>query len=143
MESPNPAATKTTALFSIRLTADTDAILLGKAFADFTLPQEQIGTRMFAVQLFHETASKKKVTDNYLGSYIESKIEGNTVSFGLDVPKFQIKKDEVWLIVLYGEDVPPSGSPSASPNASPSGSPSASPSGSPSASPSVKPSDNP
>ena len=88
---------------------------MGKAFADFTLPQEQIGGRMFAVQLFHETSSKKKVTDSYVGSYIESKIEGDTVSFGLDVPKFQIKKDEVWLIVLYGEDIPPSGSPSAMP----------------------------
>ena len=124
------------------MTADTDAILLGKAFADFTLPKEQMtGSRMYAVQLFHENVSKKKVTDSYIGSYIESKVDGNTVSFGLDVPKFQIKKDEIWLIVLYGEDVPPSGSPSASPPASPSGSPAAL--GSPSASPSAKPSDQP
>ena len=111
MESPNPAATKTLALFSIHLDADADAVLQGKAYADFTVPQDQLDNRMFAVQLFRETVSKKKVTDSYIGSYIESKVEGNTVSFGLDVPKFQIKKDEVWLIVLYGEDIPPSGSP--------------------------------
>ena len=121
-------------LFTVRLHTDTDAILQGHAFADFTLPKEQMQNRMFAVQLYHEQTVKKKTIDNYIGSYIESKVDGETVSFGLDVPKFQIKKDEVWLIVLYGEDKPASSSSpgaSASPSAAPSSSTAPLPSGTP------------
>lgn len=123
MTSPNPAATSTLALFDVRLHTDADAILLGNAYADFTLPKDQIAGHMFAVQLYREFTSKNKLHDDYIGSYIESKVEGSTVSFSLNVPKFQIKKDEVWLIVLYAETVP-----SASPSAS--GAPTASPSAS-------------
>jgi hypothetical protein len=134
MTSPNPAATSTLALFDVRLHTDTDAILLGNAYADFILPKDQLTGRMFAVQLYREYTSKNKLHDDYIGSYIESKIDGSTVSFTLSVPKFQIKKDEVWLIVLYGENMPsesPSASPSVSPSASTSSSPAAKPTGTP------------
>jgi hypothetical protein len=135
MNNPDPKAVATVALVSLRLRTDTDVTLTGKVLADYTLPKEQLGGRGFAVQLYHEDVSKKhKTTDTFMGSYAKSKLEGTTLHFELDSPPLQIKKDETWLLVLYGDEVP---SASASPKTSPSGSPSASPSGSAAASPSA------
>ena len=148
MNNPDPKAVATVALVALRLHTDADVTLAGDVTADFTLPKEQIGGRGFAVQLYHESTGKKhKVTDTFFGSYAKSKLNDTTLTFELTAPSLQIKKDETWLLVLYGDELPsastsPSHSPSASPSASPSGSPSASasPSGSPSVSPSPTPS---
>ena len=138
MNNPDPKAVATVALIALRLRTDADVTLAGDVTADFTLPKEQIGGRGFAVQLYRESVGKKrKVTDTFFGSYAKSKLNDTTLTFDLTAPSLQIKKDETWLLVLYGDELPsastsPSSSPSASPSASPSGSPSASavPSGS-------------
>ena len=120
---------------------------------DYTLPKEQFGGRGFAVQLYHEDVKKKKTTETFFGSYAESKLAGTTLHFELDAPALQVKKDEMWLLVLYGDELPRQalrrdvskwltkrvtqwptegpGSPSASPSASASPSPAASPTSSP------------
>ncbi len=145
MNNPDPKAVATVALVALRLRTDADVTLTGKVLADYTLPQAQVGGRGFAVQLYHEDVSKKhKVTDTFFGSYAKSKLEGTTLHFELDSPPLQIKKDETWLLVLYGDELPsasasPKSSPSESASASPNSSASASPSGSPSASPSTSP----
>ena len=156
MNNPDPKAVATIALVSLRLRTDADVTLAGKVLVDYTLPKEQIGGRGFAVQLYHEDVKKKKTTDTFFGSYAKSKLEGTTLHFELDSPPLQIKKDETWLVVLYGDELPSasaspktstSGSPGepGSPSASPSGPPSGpgSPSGSPSASPSASASTSP
>jgi hypothetical protein len=147
MNNPDPKAVATVALVALRLHTDADVTLAGNVTADFTLPKEQLGGRGFAVQLYHEDISKKhKVTDTFLGSYAKSKLAGTTLTFQVGAPSLQIKKDETWLIVLYGDELPSSTtSPSTSPSASPSGSASASasPSGSPSSSPSASPTSSP
>jgi hypothetical protein len=135
MNNPDPKAVATVALVALRLRTDADVTLAGNVTADFTLPKEQLGGRGFAVQLYHEDIKKKKVSDTFLGSYAKSKLTGTTLTFQVGAPSLQIKKDETWLIVLYGDELPSSStSPSASPSASPSGSASGSPSASPSAS---------
>jgi len=140
MNDPNPKAVATVALMTLRMHTDADVVLAGKMSIDFTLPKEQIGGRGFAVQLYRETEHKKKVTDTFFGNYAKSNLEGTTLHFDLDAPALQVKKDEVWLLVLYGDELPSaSTSPSASPSASPNGSPSASPSASASPSPSPSP----
>jgi hypothetical protein len=147
MNNPDPKAVATVALVALRLHTDADVTIAGDVTADFTLPKEQLGGRGFAVQLYHEEVSKKhKVTDTFFGSYAKSKLVGNSLTFDLNAPALQVKKDETWLIVLYGDELPsastsPSTSPSSSPSAAPSGSPSASasPSASPSASASASP----
>lgn len=127
MVNPDPKAVATIALMQIRLKTDADEILQGKAIADFTLPKEQIGGRGFAIQLFHEYMKKKKRTDDFVGNFADSKLDkDNMLRFQLTMPKIQVKKDETWLLVLYGDELP-SASPSASPDASASASPSASP----------------
>ncbi len=136
MINPDPKAVATVALMEIRLKTDTDEVLQGKAIAEFTLPQEQIGGRGFAVQLFHETVKKKKTSDDFMGTYSQSKLDKDTLRFQLTMPKIQVKKDETWLLVLYGDELPSaSASPAASASPNASTSPVANPSAGVSASP--------
>jgi hypothetical protein len=140
MNNPDPKAVAAVALVSLRLRTDADVTLAGKVMADYTLPKEQVGGRGFAVQLYREDVKKKKTSDTFIGSYSKSKLEGTTLHFELDSPPLQIKKGEVWLLVLYGDEMPSaSASPKTSPSASSSGSPSGSPSASPSSSSSAQP----
>jgi hypothetical protein len=142
MVNPDPKAVSTVALVLLRLHTDADVTLAGKITIDYTLPKEQVGGRGFAVQLYHEGTKKKKVTQTFFGSYSESKLTGSTLHFEINAPALAVKKDEVWLLVLYGDELPSSSaSPAASSSASasPSGSPSAPPSGSASAAPSGSP----
>jgi hypothetical protein len=140
MNNPDPKAVATVALVSLRLRTDADVTLTGKVMADYTLPKEQVGGRGFAVQLYREDVKKKKTSDTFFGTYSKSKLDGTTLHFELDSPPLPIKKGEVWLLVLYGDEMP---SASASPKTSPSASSSASPGGSSSASPSESPSVQP
>ena len=137
MVNPDPKAVATEALLAVRLHANADVALHGLASADFTLPKAQIGGRGFAIQLFHEATDRhKKRVETYLGSYANSTLKGTTLHFDLALPQITVKKDEVWLFVLYGDERPsatqaPSASPSAS--ATTAATPSASPSPAPSA----------
>ena len=115
MINPDPKAVATVALMEVRLRTDADEVLQGKATADFTLPKEQIGGRGFAVQLFREYEKKKKRTDDFVGSYSDSKLNNNTLHFQLAMPKLEVKKNETWMLVLYGDELPGA---SASPGAS-------------------------
>ncbi|MHB8147719.1 MAG: hypothetical protein ACYDGM_10740 [Vulcanimicrobiaceae bacterium] len=137
MVNPDPKAVATEALLAVRLHADADVALHGLASADFTLPKAQIGGRGFAIQVFHEAIGHhKKITETFLGSYAKSTLKGTTLHFALALPQITVKKDEVWLFVLYGDDRPSaSGSPSAAPSASPSASSAPSSTPAPSTSP--------
>jgi len=125
MVNPDPKAVATDALLAVRLHANADVALHGRASADFTLPKEQIGGRGFAIQLFHESTNRhKKVTETYLGSYAKSTLKGTTLHFDLALPQITVKKNEVWLFVLYGDERPSAtGAASPSPGASSAGSP--------------------
>jgi hypothetical protein len=140
MENPDPKAVATVALMTLRMHTDADVTLAGQMTIDYTIPQEQIGGRGFAVQLFHEGTKKRKESETFVGSFSKSHLTGTTLHFEINAPALQVKKDEVWLLVLYGDELPsktpsPSPSPSGSPSAKPS--PSVSPNGS--ASPSASP----
>ncbi len=136
MNNPDPKALAATALISLRIHADADVLLNGAAIAAFTLPKEQLGNRSYAIQLYQETQNKKHTSDKFFGSFSDSTIDGDTLKFMFTPPALPIKKDEVWLFVLYAAETP-SASSSASPDAS--GPPSASPSASPSVIPSQEP----
>lgn len=140
MVNPDPKAVATIPLMTVRLHTDDDVTLAGNMMIDFTLPKEQIGGRGFAVQLFHEGNKKKKTTETFIGSYAKSNLTGQTLHFEITAPALQVKKDEVWLLVLYGDELPSaSASPSASPSVSPKASASASASPAASASASAAP----
>jgi hypothetical protein len=132
MNNPDPKALATTALLTLRLHADATILLDGTAIAEFTLPKDQLGGRSYAIQLFQETTRKKHRDDRFVGSFNDSTLDGSTLRFVFTPPKLQIKKDEVWLFVLYGGETPSaSAQPTTAVSASPSTSPSATPSPTP------------
>jgi len=134
MTNPDPKALATTALIALRMHADATIVIDGTAIAAFTLPKDQLGGRSYAIQLYQETTDRKKRrSDKFVGTFSDSTLDGSTLRFVFTPPKLQVKKDEVWLFVLYGAETPsasaiPSGEPgaSAAPSA-PSPTPSATP----------------
>ena len=118
-------AVPTTALMQLLLIPSADFALNGPAIATFTLPQEQIGNRGFAVQIFEEVIRKKKVTQTPIVTLSKSELSKNTLTFAFTPPKITLPKNHHFLIVLYGDDrtetaaPASSGSPSSSPAASP------------------------
>lgn len=127
MVNPATHAVATTALIALRVTTSADLLLAGTADADFILPQDQIGGRSFAVQLFRETAELHgRRRDTFVGSYSKSTLDANAVRFTIVPPHVTIKRGETWLFVLYADERP-SSTASPAPSPSPSPSPSASP----------------
>jgi len=125
MVDPNPKAVAEIPLVLLALHTDADVTLHGAAELDYTLPKEQIPGRGFAVQLFHVVHTRKKTDLRFVGSYNLSTLHGTTLRFAFTPPPLAVKKGEIWLVVLYGDELP---SESASPAASavPSAAPSAS-----------------
>jgi hypothetical protein len=140
MSNPDPKAVATIPLLTVRMHADADVTLKGTAVATFTLPKEQIGGRGFALQLYHEQSLRHKTIDTFFGTYANSKLDGNAITFTLTLPEIPVKKNEVWLIVLYGDERPSAtGSPAPRDDERPAASGSPDASASPSASPAPSP----
>lgn len=125
-------------LMMVSITANGDFPISGNAVAQFTLPQEQIAGRGFAVQLFQETTSHRKTSYNAIWTFDKSYLSNNTLTFNYTPPKMTIAKGTTYALVLYGDDKSkqtPSPKPTATPKASASPSTSPAASASPSASP--------
>jgi hypothetical protein len=107
---PNPdiKARATTPLVALRMHVNADVTINGTVSADFILPPAQLAGRGFAIGLFQESVSGKKHhrDDRYFGSYSKSTVSGDALHFTITPPNIGIKKDEVWLFVLYGDDRP-------------------------------------
>ncbi|HEY1654042.1 MAG TPA: hypothetical protein VGF86_02885 [Candidatus Tumulicola sp.] len=135
MTNPDPRALRITPLVAVRLQSDTDFSLNGTAVVNYTLPQPQIATRSFAIQLYNEAALHGKRTDQFLATYTKSTVGDNTVQFTFATPRVTVKRGQIWLLALYGMQFPPGTTPTPSPSPAGSTAPSASPSPSLSASP--------
>jgi hypothetical protein len=118
-------------LMLVRLTPNTDFALDGAAQASFTLPKEQVAQRGFAVQLFHETGTKKRTSYTPIWTFDKSSLKDDTLTFDFTPPKMTIAKSSTYVLVLYGDDKSKAGA-SPSPAASSSPAPSATPAASPS-----------
>ncbi len=134
MIDPDPKAISTTSLLALQLRSDTDQTLIGHAILEFTLPKSEIAGRGFALQLFHQMNVKGKMIDNFVTSYSKSTVNDSTLRFDFSLPPIAVAKNETWVLVLYGDELPKT-SPSPSPSPSASSASSAAPSASPSASP--------
>ena len=136
MVNPDPHAITTTSLLSLQLRSDTTQTLQGRAILDFTLPKSEIPDRGFALQLFHQMNVKGKIVNTFVASYSKSTVKDATLRFDFTLPAITVVKNETWLLVLYGDDLPKkSAAPSPSPSASASPASSSVPSSSPSAAP--------
>ncbi len=130
MTNPNPAFMHITPLVAIRLQSNMDFPLAGGSTVTYTLPAMQYTGRVFALQLFYETTLRGKRIDQFiLGSNYQKYTtpQPNVIQFTFNVPKVMVRHTQVWLLALYGAQVPPGTTPTPSPTPSPSASPSSSP----------------
>lgn len=128
---PNPLWMHTTPLFAIRLQSNTQFTLNGGTVVQYTLPAMQYTGRVFGLQLYYETTIRGKRIDQYIpGSYYQNYTtpQSNTVQFTFNVPRaVSVRASQVWLLAMYGAQIPPGTTPTPSPTPSSTASPSSSP----------------
>lgn len=128
MTNPNPAFMHITPLMAVRLQSNQPFVLYGGSQLQYTLPVSQFAGRVFAVQLYNETYLRGKRNDQLIGNYAKWTSPGsNMVQFVFNVPKVSVRQTQIWLLALYGAQLPPGSTPTPSPTPSPTTSPSASP----------------
>ncbi len=130
MVNPNSLFLRITPLMALRLQSNTDFALGGGTTLQYTLPAMQFSGRVFALQLFNETSVRGKRTDQIIGNYAKwtaPASTSNTVQFTFNVPKVTVRHTQVWLLALYGAQLPPGSTPTPSPSPSPTTGPSSSP----------------
>ncbi|MFZ0032893.1 MAG: hypothetical protein WAK84_13600 [Candidatus Cybelea sp.] len=128
MTNPNPMFMHVTPLVAIRLQSNMDFVLNGGTTVQYTLPAMQYSGRVFALQLYNESSLRGKRLDQILGTYQKfTTPTNNTVQFQFTVPKVSVRHTQIWLLAMYGAQVPPGSTPTPSPTPSPTTSPSSSP----------------
>ncbi len=130
MTNPNPLFMHVTPLVAIRLQSNMDFVLNGNATVQYALPQVQYSGRVFALQLYNESYLRGKRVDQLIATYGKwNSPQSNTVGFSFTTPKVTVRHTQIWLLAMYGAQLPPGSTPSPSPTPSSptSPSPSASP----------------
>ncbi len=128
MTNPNPLFMHVTPLVAIRLQSDMDFQLNGAASVQYTLPPIQFSGRVFALQLYNESILRGKRTDQLIANYSKFTMpQSQTVQFSFSVPKVMVRHSQIWLLAMYGAQIPPGTTPTPSPTTSPTSSPSSSP----------------
>lgn len=117
MTNPNPLFMGVTPLMAIRLQASMAFNLNGLAQVQYTLPAQQFVGRVFAVQLYSETTLRGKRIDQIVGNYAKWTSPGaNQVQFNFSVPNIMVRQNQVWLLAMYGAQLPPGSTPTPSPS---------------------------
>jgi hypothetical protein len=125
MTNPNPMFMHITPLVGIRLQSNLDFILNGQALVQYTLPQVQYTGRVFTLQLYNESSLRGKRTDQLIATYSKfTTPSANQVQFQFTTPKVTVRHTQIWLLAMYGAQLPPGSTPTPSPTPAPSGSPS-------------------
>lgn len=128
MTNPNPMLMRVTPLMAIRLQSNTDFTLNGGASVQYTLPAMQFAGRVFGLQLYNETYMRGKRTDQLIANYPKwTSPQGNTVQFTFTVPKVTVRHTQIWLLAMYGAQLPPNSTPTPSPTPAPTSSAASSP----------------
>ncbi|MBV9057474.1 MAG: hypothetical protein JO351_12650 [Candidatus Eremiobacteraeota bacterium] len=124
MTNPNPMFMHITPLVAIRLQSNTDFQLNGQASVQYTLPEIQYAGRIFTLQLYNETVLRGKRTDQLLGNFEKfTTPQAQTLQFSFSTPKVTVRHTAIWLLALYGAQLPPGSTPTPSPTPSPTSSP--------------------
>ena len=106
---------RVTPLMALRLQSNTDFALGGGTTLQYTLPAMQFNGRVFALQLFNETSLRGKRTDQIIGNYAKwTSPNSNVVQFTFNVPQITVRHTQVWLVALYGAQLPPGSTPTPS-----------------------------
>lgn len=128
MINPNPLFMHVTPLVAVRLQSNMDFVLNGGATMQYTLPNVQYAGRVFGLQLYNETYLRGKRTDQIIGNYTKwSSPSNQAVQFTFTVPKVTVRHSQIWLLALYGAQLPPNSTPTPSPTPASTASPTSSP----------------
>lgn len=128
MTNPNPLFMRITPLVAIRMQSNMDFALNGGTLVQYTLPALQFTGRVFALQLYNETSLRGKRLDQLIASYQNfTTPQSNTVQFQFNVPKVSVRHTQIWLLAMYGAQLPPGTTPTPSPTPASSASPTSSP----------------
>jgi hypothetical protein len=128
MTNPNPIFMHITPLVAIRLQSNLDFVLNGGTSVQYTLPAMQYTGRVFALQLYNETVLRGKRMDQLIGTYQKyTTPQANTVGFQFNVPKVNVRHTQIWLLAMYGAQIPPGTTPTPSPTPASTSSPTSSP----------------
>ncbi|MBV8530292.1 MAG: hypothetical protein JO104_03170, partial [Candidatus Eremiobacteraeota bacterium] len=132
MTNPSPIYMHITPLVAIRLQSNTDFQLNGGASVQYTLPGPQLAGRVFALQLYNESLLRGKRIDQLIATYSKfTTPQSNTIQFQFTTPRITVRHSQIWLLAMYGAQIPPGTTPTPSPTPSSSASPSPSPGTSP------------
>ena len=94
------------------------------ATVQYTLPQISFAGRVFSLQLYNESSLRGKRIDQLIATYGKwTSPQSNTVQFQFTTPKVTVRHTQIWLLALYGAQLPPGATASPSPSPSSSGSP--------------------
>jgi hypothetical protein len=131
MNNPNPVYSHITPLVALRLQSNSNFTLTGGTSVQYTLPGMQYTGRVFILQLYNETSLRGKRIDTYIPNTTYTKYtspQTNVVQFVFNVPiKIPVRSSQVWLLAMYGAQIPPGTTPTPSPTPSPTASPTGSP----------------
>lgn len=125
MTNPNPLFMHVTPLVAIRLQSNMDFVLNGNASVQYVLPQVQYNGRVFSLQLYNESVQRGKRVDQLIATYGKwNSPQSNTVSFQFTTPKVTVRHSQIWLLAMYGAQLPPGTTPTPSPTPASSSAPS-------------------
>ena len=125
MTNPNPMLMHVTPLVAIRLQSNLDFVLNGQATVQYTLPQVQYAGRVFTLQLYNESSLRGKRIDQLIATYSKfTTPSSNEVQFQFTTPRVTVRHTQIWLLAMYGSQLPPGSTPTPSPTPAPSTSPS-------------------
>jgi hypothetical protein len=130
MTNPNPVWMHITPLVAVRLQSNMDFTLNGGTSVQYVLPAMQYTGRVFGLQLYNETTLRGKRTDQFIPGASYQKYttpDSNTIVFTFNVPKVSVRHTQVWLLAMYGAQIPPGTTPTPSPTPASTTSPSSSP----------------
>jgi len=129
MTLPNPMFSRITPLVAVRMQSNMDFVLNGQASVLYQLPDSQIAGRVFSLQLYNESIVRGKRADQLIATYGKwTSPQSNEVQFLFTTPKVTVRHTQIWLLALYGAQLPPGSTPTPSPTPSATASPTASPS---------------
>jgi hypothetical protein len=125
MTNPNPMFMHITPLVGVRLQSNLDFVLNGQALVQYTLPPVQFVGRVFTLQLYNESSLRGKRADQLIATYSKwTSPSSNMVQFEFTTPRVTVRHTQIWLLAMYGAQLPPGSTPTPSPTPSASASPS-------------------
>ena len=82
--------------------------------------QVQYAGRVFTLQLYNESSLRGKRIDQLIATYNKfTTPSSNEVQFQFTTPQVTVRHTQIWLLAMYGSQLPPGSTPTPSPTPAP------------------------